>query len=112
MIETAVGLKHVDEIAAVPGVGAIFIGAGADLSQYPGVPQTSPVAEQCPPNDLAACKVHNVPCGITALTRDEADRRNQGRLAYDQDRERAVTLACVGPRSQRSWSRRQEKAGE
>jgi 4-hydroxy-2-oxoheptanedioate aldolase len=33
MIETAEGLKNADEIAAVPGVGAIFIGAGADLSQ-------------------------------------------------------------------------------
>ena len=31
MIETAEGLKNVDEIAAVPGVGAIFIGAAGDL---------------------------------------------------------------------------------
>src|SRR6266699_1122375 len=75
MIETAEGLKNVDEIAAVPGVGAIFIGVGADLSQYLGVPQTSPGVEQARQTILAACKAHNVPCGITALTRDEADRR-------------------------------------
>ena len=75
MIETAEGLKNVDEIAAVPGVGAIFIGAGADLSQYLGVPQTSPIVEQARQTILSACKAHNVPCGITALTRDEVDRR-------------------------------------
>src|SRR5580693_1008236 len=33
MIETAEGLKNADEIASVPGVGAIFIGQGSDLSQ-------------------------------------------------------------------------------
>ncbi len=36
MIETAEGLKNVNEIAATPGVGAIFIGAGADLHQVTG----------------------------------------------------------------------------
>src|SRR5579872_1533953 len=34
MIETADGLKNADRIAAVPGVGAIFLGTGSDLSQY------------------------------------------------------------------------------
>jgi 4-hydroxy-2-oxoheptanedioate aldolase len=75
MIETAEGLKNVDSIAAVPGVGAIFIGVGADLSQYLGVPQTSPVVEQARQTILAACKAHNVPCGITALGKEEVDRR-------------------------------------
>src|SRR6266403_3264627 len=42
MIETAEGLKNVDEIASVPGIGAIFVGAGGDLHQYLGVPQDSP----------------------------------------------------------------------
>ena len=37
MIETAEGLKNADEIAAMPGVGAIFVGAGGDLHQYLGV---------------------------------------------------------------------------
>jgi 4-hydroxy-2-oxoheptanedioate aldolase len=75
MIETAEGLKNVDEIAAVPGVGAIFLGAGGDLHQYLGVPQDSPEVEQARQTILAACKAHNVACGITALTKAEVDKR-------------------------------------
>jgi 4-hydroxy-2-oxoheptanedioate aldolase len=75
MIETLEGLKNVDEIAAVPGVGAIFIGAGGDLHQYLGVPQDAPEVEQARQTILAACKAHNVACGITALTKADADRR-------------------------------------
>jgi len=75
MIETAEGLKNVDEIAAVPGVGAIFIGAGGDLHQYLGVPQDSPEVEQARQTILAACKAHNVACGITALTKADVDKR-------------------------------------
>jgi len=56
MIETLEGLKNVDEIAAVPGVGAIFLGAGGDLHQYLGVPQDSPEVEQARQTILAACK--------------------------------------------------------
>ena len=75
MIETLEGLKNVDEIAAVPGVGAIFIGAGGDLHQYLGVAQDAPEVEQARQTILAACKAHNVACGITALTKDEVDKR-------------------------------------
>jgi 4-hydroxy-2-oxoheptanedioate aldolase len=75
MIETAEGLKNVNEIAAVPGVGAIFIGAGGDLHQYLGVPQDSPEVEQARQTILAACKAHNVACGITALTKVDVDKR-------------------------------------
>jgi 4-hydroxy-2-oxoheptanedioate aldolase len=76
MIETAEGLKNVDEIAAVPGVGAIFIGNGGDLHQYLGVPRRdSPEVEQARQTILAACKAHNVACGITALTKADIDKR-------------------------------------
>jgi 4-hydroxy-2-oxoheptanedioate aldolase len=75
MIETAEGLKNVNEIASVPGVGAIFIGAAGDLHQYLGVPQDSPEVEQARQTILAACKAHNVACGITALTKAEVDKR-------------------------------------
>ena len=75
MIETAEGLKNVDEIASVPGVGAIFIGAGGDLHQYLGVPQDSPVVEDARQKILAACKRHNIACGITALTKADVDKR-------------------------------------
>jgi 4-hydroxy-2-oxoheptanedioate aldolase len=75
MIETAEGLKNVNEIASVPGVGAIFIGAAGDLHQYLGVAQDSPEVEQARQTILAACKAHNIPCGITALTKAEVDKR-------------------------------------
>jgi 2-keto-3-deoxy-L-rhamnonate aldolase RhmA len=75
MIETAEGLKNVDEIASVPGVGAIFIGAGGDLHQYLGVPRESPVVEEARQKILTVCKAHQVPCGITALTKAEVDKR-------------------------------------
>ena len=75
MIETAEGLKNVDEIASVPGVGAIFIGAGGDMHQYLGVPFDSPDLEQTRQAILASCKAHNVPCGITALTKPDVEKR-------------------------------------
>src|SRR3984893_10539725 len=75
MIETAEGLKNVDEIAAVPGVGAIFLGAGGDLHQYLGVAQDSSEVEAARQTILAACKAHNVACGITATTKAEVDKR-------------------------------------
>ena len=55
MIETAEGLKNADAIAAVPGVGAIFVGAGGDLHQYLGVDSNSPEVEQAFQTILKAC---------------------------------------------------------
>jgi 4-hydroxy-2-oxoheptanedioate aldolase len=75
MIETAEGLKNVNEIAAVPGVGAIFIGVGGDLHQYLGVAQDSPQLEAARQTILAACKAHNVACGITTANQAETDKR-------------------------------------
>ena len=42
MIESVEGLEHVDAIASVPGVGALFLGAGSDLSRSMGVPPARP----------------------------------------------------------------------
>jgi len=79
MIETAEGLKNADAIAAVPGVGAIFVGAGGDLHQYLGVDSNSPEVEQAFQTILRACLAHNVACGITALNgRDIAKRLAEG----------------------------------
>lgn len=79
MIETAEGLKNADAIAAVPGVGAIFVGAGGDLHQYLGVEANSPEVEQAFQTILKACVAHNVACGITALNgRDVARRLAEG----------------------------------
>lgn len=79
MIETAEGLKNADEIAATPGIGAIFVGAGGDLHQYLGVEMNSPELEQGFQTILKACLAHNVACGITATNaRDIAKRRMEG----------------------------------
>jgi len=77
MIETAEGLKNVNEIASVPGVGAIFIGAASDLHHYLGVPQDSPEVEAARQTILAACKAHNVACGITEIGKAEVEKRLQ-----------------------------------
>jgi 4-hydroxy-2-oxoheptanedioate aldolase len=79
MIESAEGLKNVDAIAATPGVGALFMGQGSDLSHYMGIPQSSPELEQAFQTILRACKAHNVACGITATNSDTiAKRLNEG----------------------------------
>jgi 4-hydroxy-2-oxoheptanedioate aldolase len=75
MIETSEGLKNADAIASVPGVGAIFVGAGADLSQYLGVARNSAELEQGFQTILKACLAHSVACGITALNGSDIIKR-------------------------------------
>jgi 4-hydroxy-2-oxoheptanedioate aldolase len=75
MIESTEGVKNADAIAAVPGVGAIFLGAGSDLRQSLGVEENSPEIEQAFQTILRACLARNVACGITALTAQDIVRR-------------------------------------
>jgi 4-hydroxy-2-oxoheptanedioate aldolase len=75
MIESAEGLENVDAIARVPGIGALFLGAGADLSRSLGVTLGSPELETAFQRILAACKRHNVPCGLTAGSGEDVARR-------------------------------------
>ena len=75
MIESTEGVKNADAIAAVPGVGAIFLGAGSDLRQSLGVEENSPEIEQAFQTILQACLAHNVACGITAVTAQNIARR-------------------------------------
>src|SRR6476659_139507 len=75
MIESVDGLKHLDEIASVPGVGALFLGAGADLSRSLGVPQNAPEVEAGFQQVLRACKAHKVACAITAPSANDVARR-------------------------------------
>ena len=75
MIETTEGLKNADAIVAVPGVGAIFVGAGGDLHQYLGVEANAPEVEEAFQTILKACLAHKVACGITALSGPEIARR-------------------------------------
>jgi 4-hydroxy-2-oxoheptanedioate aldolase len=79
MVESLEGLANVDRIAAVPGVGSIFIGAGNDLAHALGVGQDHPDTEAARQKILAACKANRIACHITATTADDIVRRvNEG----------------------------------
>jgi len=75
MIESAEGLKNLNEILSVPGVGMVFIGAAGDLHMSLGVPQDSPEVEAARQTILRGCIAHNVACGITANTPADIIRR-------------------------------------
>jgi 4-hydroxy-2-oxoheptanedioate aldolase len=75
MIESEVGMKNLNEIAAVPGVGAIFLGAGSDLSRSMGVRPNAPEVEAAFQQVLSACKTHKVACGISAASGADVARR-------------------------------------
>jgi 4-hydroxy-2-oxoheptanedioate aldolase len=77
MIETADGLKNADAIAAVSGVGAIFIGP-ADLANSMGVPGNAPEVEQALQTILTACKAYNVACGKTMSAAEMPRRLQEG----------------------------------
>lgn len=63
-IETPLGVENIEEIAALPGVGAIFIGP-SDLSLNYGVPGNHPDMVAAIERVLAACQANDVPCGLT-----------------------------------------------
>lgn len=77
MIETAEGVENVEEIAAVPGVGALFVGP-ADMSRSFGVPGNSPEIEEALDRILAACLEHNVACGKSFAPDEIAGRIEDG----------------------------------
>lgn len=76
-IETAEGVRNIDEILSVPGIGVAFVGPN-DLAQSLGVPSGHPDHEAAIQTALKACKTHNVPCAITVSARDVATRLNEG----------------------------------
>ena len=75
MIESVEGLRNLDAIASTPGVGALFPGAGGDLSRSMGVHQGTPELEEAFQQILAACLRHNVACAITANSGEDVARR-------------------------------------
>lgn len=77
LIESVEGLKNVNEIAATPGVGAIYAGTG-DLSMSMGVPGNSPEVEEAVQTILRACLSHNVACKINTNARDVQRRITEG----------------------------------
>jgi 4-hydroxy-2-oxoheptanedioate aldolase len=65
-IESRKAVENIEEIAAVPGVGAIFIGP-SDLSISYGVPgqREHPEVAAGMKKVLSVCKRRNIPCGLT-----------------------------------------------
>ena len=78
MIESAEGVKNVDEIASVPGVGLIFVGSAGDLPRSMGVAADSPDIERAVQTVLRACLANNVACGIPANADNIEQRVREG----------------------------------
>lgn len=78
-IESRTGVENIEEIAAVPGIGAIFIGP-SDLSISYGVPgqREHPEVAEAMQRVLAACKANGVPCGLTTNEGNVADYLEEG----------------------------------
>ena len=79
MVESVEGLKNLDEILSVPGIGAVFIGNANDLRHSMGVPATSPEVEGARQTILKGCLAHKIACGITVANGAEMVKRlNEG----------------------------------
>lgn len=77
MIESADGVRNIDEIVSVPGIGAIFIGPadlGMSLGVGPPTPAQPPETEAAIQRILEACQAHDVICGL-AEPRTESEKR-------------------------------------
>jgi 4-hydroxy-2-oxoheptanedioate aldolase len=76
-VETIEGVRNIEEILSVPGIGVLFIGPN-DLSYSLGVPSGAPEHEAAIQTVLKACQAHGVPCAITVNTGDAVPRLQQG----------------------------------
>ena len=76
-IETAEGVRNVEEILSVPGIGVLFVGPN-DLSWSLGVPQGSPEHEAAVSTVLKAAMARNIPAAITVTEADVIPRLKQG----------------------------------
>lgn len=76
MIESREGVRNIDKIAATPGIAAIFLASGEDLRFAYGADDiNAPEVEAARQTVLAACKAHNVACGVSTTGREATDRR-------------------------------------
>ena len=84
IVESREGIDRVREIAAVPGIGVLFPGAGTLGGVYSTTDSTGRRVrddagwEAAIQKVLAACKEFNVPCGMPATERDIEMRTQQG----------------------------------
>lgn len=77
-IETAQGVKNINEILAVPGIGTIFIGP-SDLSADMGFASAgAPEVESAIQTVLESCLEQDVPCAITTNQNSIERRLEEG----------------------------------
>jgi len=76
-IETVEGVKNVEEILSVPGIGVVFVGPN-DLSWSLGVAQGTPEHNQAVQTVLDAAMKRNIPAAITVTEADVVSRLKQG----------------------------------
>ena len=67
-IETELGLRNMDEIAQVPGIGALYFTSGGDLGTSLGVPSTDPAISAARQSMLKVCAARKNVCGGTVTT--------------------------------------------
>ncbi len=76
MIESPDGVRNIDEILGVPGVGAVHVGAsdlGVSLGVGPPSPQNPPATEAAVQKVIASCRAHKVVCGYPAVFGGDAE---------------------------------------
>jgi 4-hydroxy-2-oxoheptanedioate aldolase len=76
-VETVEGVKNINEILSVPGIGVLFVGPN-DLSWSLGVAQGTPEHEEAVQLVLDACRARNIPAAITVTEADVVKRLKQG----------------------------------
>ena len=76
-VETVEGVKNINEILTVPGIGVLFVGPN-DLSWSLGVAQGSPEHEEAIQVVVDACRARNIPAAITVTEADVLRRLKQG----------------------------------
>ena len=80
MIESPAGVRNIDEILQVPGIGAVHIGAsdlGVSLGVGPPSPGNPPETEAAVQKVLRACLARKVVCGYPAVFGGEAEVRKR-----------------------------------
>lgn len=88
-IETSSGLQNVEEIAAVPGIDALWIGL-YDLTNSLGIPgqMNHPETQAATDRILSACKAHNKASAVLAMSIAEGQsqiQRGFNLIAYSGD---------------------------
>jgi 4-hydroxy-2-oxoheptanedioate aldolase len=93
IIESREGLARVREIAAEPGVGAMWVGYGTLGQVFAGDPAGREAAAQ---QVLAACKEFKIPCGFPTNTSADMERRlGEGWSVFVMQRRDEAAFAAV-----------------